>query len=315
VEETKEKPEEKKEKHCKRGKWGGSPKRNPDGCKNKKPKHCKNPLRKLFKILMKNPAAQEFCQNFQGPRVICDSCNKNIDGLRYKCSVCEDFDFCETCEDTVQHLHPFIKIKPGQNFGNRRGHHQGGHGFGGHGGFGRHGGFGGFGHLFGNLIQQFAPLISGGGKPKKYKAFIVEHLLKKNQEVHPGEVIQAGWTIKNVGTKDWPEGTKLVFCKGSLKPLEERILPAVPAGQTLDIITEFITPMELGKQKGIWKIHLGEKRFGRFPIRVINKTPETLEEKLAHMVAMGFDVEEARNSLEAASGDLNQAVSQVLHKA
>ena len=30
--------------------------------------------------------------------VTCDSCNtRNIEGVRYKCSVCSNFDFCERC--------------------------------------------------------------------------------------------------------------------------------------------------------------------------------------------------------------------------
>jgi hypothetical protein len=44
--------------------------------------------------------------------ITCDGCNfRNIEGVRYKCSVCPDFDFCEQCEATVEHTHPFLKIK------------------------------------------------------------------------------------------------------------------------------------------------------------------------------------------------------------
>ena len=45
-------------------------------------------------------------------RVSCDGCNTSpIYGARYKCSVCKDFDFCQKCEATVPHSHPFLKIK------------------------------------------------------------------------------------------------------------------------------------------------------------------------------------------------------------
>jgi hypothetical protein len=45
-------------------------------------------------------------------RVICDGCGVNpIEGVRYKCSVCQDFDYCEKCEASVEHPHPFLKIK------------------------------------------------------------------------------------------------------------------------------------------------------------------------------------------------------------
>jgi hypothetical protein len=44
--------------------------------------------------------------------VTCDGCGaKPITGIRYKCSVCEDFDFCEKCEASVEHPHSFLKIK------------------------------------------------------------------------------------------------------------------------------------------------------------------------------------------------------------
>lgn len=44
--------------------------------------------------------------------ITCDGCGKKpIIGARYKCAVCADFDFCEECEATVEHPHPFLKIK------------------------------------------------------------------------------------------------------------------------------------------------------------------------------------------------------------
>jgi hypothetical protein len=46
--------------------------------------------------------------------VTCDGCGKHpIIGVRYKCAVCENFDYCEECEVKYcdsQHCHPFIKI-------------------------------------------------------------------------------------------------------------------------------------------------------------------------------------------------------------
>lgn len=45
---------------------------------------------------------------------ICDGCEKTpIVGIRYKCTVCPDFDYCEECEKKFgeQHGHPFLKIR------------------------------------------------------------------------------------------------------------------------------------------------------------------------------------------------------------
>lgn len=45
-------------------------------------------------------------------RVICDGCGVNpILGVRYKCAICQDFDYCEKCESTIEHPHPFLKIR------------------------------------------------------------------------------------------------------------------------------------------------------------------------------------------------------------
>lgn len=48
--------------------------------------------------------------------VKCDGCGvEPIVGIRYKCSVCKDFDFCAMCEERRGHDHAFLKIyKPHQ---------------------------------------------------------------------------------------------------------------------------------------------------------------------------------------------------------
>jgi hypothetical protein len=53
--------------------------------------------------------------------IICDGCGMHpLIGIRYKCSVCNDFDYCEKCEEKFknEHQHPFIKIyNPEQKIG------------------------------------------------------------------------------------------------------------------------------------------------------------------------------------------------------
>lgn len=44
--------------------------------------------------------------------VSCDGCGESpIIGVRYKCAVCKDFDYCANCEEKLDHDHPFLKIK------------------------------------------------------------------------------------------------------------------------------------------------------------------------------------------------------------
>lgn len=50
------------------------------------------------------PPVHESCQ--------CDGCDtKPIVGIRYKCSVCKNFDYCSNCEERLSHEHPFLKIR------------------------------------------------------------------------------------------------------------------------------------------------------------------------------------------------------------
>jgi hypothetical protein len=130
-------------------------------CEKKEIHPASHPLLKL-----KEPARRDIHHG-----VTCDGCGvKPIEGVRYKCLVCPNFDLCAKCEEKNQHPsdHTLLKLKErrGGPCGGRRGfgpHVRGGpfafgfgpHGHGpfgphGHGPFGPHGphGFPGFFHAF-----------------------------------------------------------------------------------------------------------------------------------------------------------------------
>ena len=46
-------------------------------------------------------------------KVMCDGCGMlPIEGWRYKCAICEDYNLCENCEERIgrKHFHPFLKL-------------------------------------------------------------------------------------------------------------------------------------------------------------------------------------------------------------
>lgn len=49
--------------------------------------------------------------------VTCDGCSKPVFGIRYKCAVCHNFDYCENCEENFSkaHEHAFLKIRQPEN--------------------------------------------------------------------------------------------------------------------------------------------------------------------------------------------------------
>ena len=66
---------------------------------------------KGLKLKAGNPKKEENKKIHNG--IHCNGCGMNpIVGNRFKCAICENFDYCEKCENMMKdkHLHPFIKI-------------------------------------------------------------------------------------------------------------------------------------------------------------------------------------------------------------
>ena len=59
-----------------------------------------------------SPRVNSYSKNVNHPGIVCDGCGNHIMGIRYKCTICHDFDFCEKCEekDNGRHGHPLLKI-------------------------------------------------------------------------------------------------------------------------------------------------------------------------------------------------------------
>ena len=49
--------------------------------------------------------------------ISCSECENDIIGIRYQCSVCEDFNLCNNCEEACwfKHEHPFLKLRSPEN--------------------------------------------------------------------------------------------------------------------------------------------------------------------------------------------------------
>lgn len=53
-----------------------------------------------------------FSSHFHDHKQSCISCSKNIIGFLYKCTICEDTVFCETCmNQVIMHKHPCFKLR------------------------------------------------------------------------------------------------------------------------------------------------------------------------------------------------------------
>lgn len=113
--------------------------------------------------------------------VKCDGCEMfPLVGIRYKCSECRDFDFCEKCEATLEHSHTFLKIKKAGDKSSPR-CHRGSHG--GHQG-GHHGGHVPAWKILGQTAKRAFKLAKRfGGEPETYREFVERTLNNDRREI------------------------------------------------------------------------------------------------------------------------------------
>jgi hypothetical protein len=249
----------------------------------------------------------------------CDGCGVHpIEGVRYNCTVCRDFDFCEACEAKTEHAHPFIKHKTAvaprcfradprevvvdldlgnvlpfvpeklQQVVNK---------------------------FYKKLSKKFKPNAQGlKGRPQAHLT------LPKFTEVLPATEYVKTWVLINKGKVAWPVGTKLVHMRGTVEALNVVELPPLSPGETAEVSVNVRTPSSSGKAKGVWRFETPDGQvFGRVKCIVLvtgststAEVPEADEAAVSHLASMGFPVDQAREVLLAAKNDVNLAVSMLV---
>jgi next-to-BRCA1 protein 1 len=73
------------------------------------------------------------------------------------------------------------------------------------------------------------------------------------------------WKMRNEGTKAWEEGTRLAFVGGDkLSAIEYVSVPAVNAGDEIDISVDMVSPSRAGRYIGYWRLSSPDgTRFGQ----------------------------------------------------
>eukprot|EP01112_Ceratiomyxa_fruticulosa_P024200 TRINITY_DN970_c0_g2_i6.p1 TRINITY_DN970_c0_g2~~TRINITY_DN970_c0_g2_i6.p1 ORF type:complete len:379 (+),score=93.84 TRINITY_DN970_c0_g2_i6:2308-3444(+) len=217
--------------------------------------------------------------------VTCDGCQMSpINGIRYKCFVCSDFDLCEKCEATKTHdqTHPLVQIAQPNTFGGR----------GCHGRRRFHGPEGavppphGFPfhpwrmhhmhnpHMNPNPMD-FPPGMNVGvnpqpppavpvpgaclrkfGRGKGLARFVQDVTIEDGTVLKPNEPFVKVWRIRNSGEAAWPEGTVLLFVGGDLlgAPSQVAVPRTVNAGEEVDISVNMVAPERSGRYTGYWRL-------------------------------------------------------------
>lgn len=177
--------------------------------------------------------------------VVCDGCNGSVVGIRYKCSVCPDYDLCESCElrgGVHDSTHPLLKItvplnQSVKNWGSRGG--------------------------------RSCPYYRRGNN--KSTAVPVARFVqdvnmgdRAGNTLPPSTRFMKTWRMRNEGTTAWAENTVLAFVGGDqLGAAENVAVPTVAPGEEVDISVAMLAPAVPGRYVSYWRLCAPEGvRFG-----------------------------------------------------
>jgi len=96
-----------------------------------------------------------------------------------------------------------------------------------------------------------------GEKSEKLRGKFVENVtIPERAVVLPGQTLIKTWRVENVGTTDWPEGSKLIFFRGdrSMSTEEEFPVPVCKAGQSVEVSAVILTPTEPGRHTAVFRL-------------------------------------------------------------
>jgi hypothetical protein len=210
-------------------------------------------------------------ENIVHAGVVCDGCGKRgFSGIRFKCTVCPDFDLCEVCETKRIHdaNHPMTRIVKPVNYGR------------------------GCPYFRPNGCSSRPvkpPMWVGSNRDNRFLARFVEDVTVPDGTISPASLnFVKIWKIRNEGKVAWPEGTKLTFVGGdNLSPHESVVVPSVLPGQEVDIAVDMKSPANPGRYISYWRLCQSDgSRFGQrvwVDLLVISQTenqpkvPETPE--------------------------------------
>jgi len=182
------------------------------------------------------------------PNVICDGCNGSVVGIRYKCSVCPDYDLCESCElkgGIHDFSHPLLKITVPLNQSTK-------------GNWGARGG-----------RQASCPYYRRGSNRSgatPVARFVQDVNMgdRAGNTLPPSTRFMKTWRMRNEGTTAWADNTVLAFVGGDqLGAAETVAVPATAPGEEVDISVAMVAPTVPGRYVSYWRLCAPEGvRFG-----------------------------------------------------
>ena len=233
------------------------------------------------------------------PKVKCDGClSAPIQGTRYKCTVCPNFDYCEVCEARETHPHPFLKIHDSKL-------------------------------PFPVVMCSMDPVDAKTAKlafknfqkvvkTRKPKMHFVRHGdCKEDSEVSVRGVVPKSWVVSNPGPLPWPPGTILQHVKGNL-PATCRETPSLTVNQEGVLSVDIAVPEKPGRYQSVFRLVLPDgRKFGeKLHASVIATETRAYQYQIDLLRSMGVQESEEvmREMLVKETGDVDKVLTQLLQK-
>ena len=170
-----------------------------------------------------------------------------IQGIRYRCSVCADYDICEKCESTDIHgKHALLKIRQPNQAPNML-----------------------LCQYKNNSQQQPQPQAFRNPKPKQpqgpfLSGRFVKESIADNTQVFCGRTFFKTWIFRNNGTTEWPKTVKLVRSSGDEMGQKEMLVSkAVKPEEEVSFMMRFEAPNEPGRYTSFFRLQDGNVKFGQ----------------------------------------------------
>jgi len=221
--------------------------------------------------------------------VTCDGCEKcPISGIRYKCSVCPDYDLCSDCEATGKHdaSHPMLKITSSdvcpnfhyvglheffKDFSRRRRsfHHPRGRRCWSHHGFPQF--WNDFHSMNNNLFSDNDNHNDNNNnnccadEKKKLNSQFINDVTIPDKSFCPADTIMTkSWRVRNNGNVEWGDDVALCFLKGNESLVLEKRFPVPNAkpGEEVDVSAVIKTPSRPGFFITYFQLKKNDQFFG-----------------------------------------------------
>lgn len=242
--------------------------------------------------------------------VKCKGCGKKpILGVRYRCSVCSNFNYCQICEQEHYHIHPFLKYKlPEDKYALMRHENS------------SYDSMCSEPNILKELFMPFESLFCSSrdnllSEPKvqRFSMLCLDGNNTTELTAHPAHSVDKQWLVKNIGRTRWNRGMTLKIIdsgKGDFKVEIIQVPMLKPSEEGYIFMTYLLgTPI---LSRSFCLITPGGIEFGKLNLNVSVKT-DGFRENLRILIDRGVDPKRLKECVDLYDGNIDLAILHIMN--